>query len=462
MSPAGREVSGGAAAGYTRASERREESKPTGETGRRVLGRRRRVVAESENEVAEAVRDARRRGHRLRPVGSGGSKNPVNEPEDVALRLEQPPRLLAVDGRRATVPAALTTGRLQSLLRTEGLVLPTVGEWKNATVAGSLATATHGGSARHGTMPSSVRRLRLVTGRGEIRELTPEDADFDHAGVSLGAFGAISRVTLECSRRFALRLETDVVGFGDYLDDPIGHESRSEFHASVWLPTAGRVVRFAAKRTEPPDEPVPRRERFGRRTAIATLLVRWLGLEGVVSSRFFGRTAVGDAAEILSPLEVAPGLARFRNVANGLRDRQTVELAVPASEAGDVLARFEDFFREYTGKLNNPIGLRVNPEDGFTLSPCSGRGTLWLDVFYDDDRPFAAGLAALAEEVDARCHWGKGLLLPAEALRASYPGWEAFAAARDRFDPDEVFASPLTDALGLTGSGPPGDVAPRR
>lgn len=411
---------------------------------------RRRVEARDEAGIVRAVERARASGRRLRPVGAGGSKSGVNEPPGLELRLEPPARLLEVDGARVTAPAGLSTGRLQSLLADHGLSLPTVGEWKTGTVAGALATGTHGGSARHGILSTSLAGLRMVTGTGDVVELGPGDPDFAHAGVSLGALGVLSRVTLICEDRFALRLETDVVPFREYRREPVAQESRTEFHASLWMPWADRVVRFAAERAPDPGRRVSRKPRFGVRTAVASFLSRRLGWEGAVSDRVFGRTAVDDAAEILAPLEVSGRKARFRNVANEIRGRNAAELAVPAARAGEALERLGALFARRPGPLNNPIGLRVNPGDGFSLSPCAGRDTLWLDVFYDDDGPFERGLAAAGEALDARCHWGKTLALPPAALRRTYPEWEAFRAARERLDPAGLFASPFTDRLGLT------------
>lgn len=422
--------------------------------------RARRVEARDEQEVVRAVEQARASDARLRPGGAGGSKSGVNTRPEVELRLRQPDRLLEVDGRRVTAPAGMTTGRLHALLRPHGLVVPTVGEWKTATLAGSLATGTHGGSARHGVVSTSLRSLRLVTGRGDVVDLERGDEDFEHAGVSLGALGVLTRVTLACEERFDLELETDVVPFGAYRADPVAHESRTEFHASIWVPWADRVVRFGADRVSAPAgsagiEPQPREQRFGTRTAAATFLARRLGLTAAVSDRVFRRTAVGDCADVLSPLEVSSRKARFRNAANAVRGREAAELAVPAARAAEALERFDAFFDRRSSALNNPIGLRVTPADGFSLSPSSGRDTLWMDLFYDDDERFVAGLRELAVELDARCHWGKALVVPPEVLRRRYPRWDAFREARARLDPDEVFANRFTDALGLTGGGGP-------
>ena len=411
-----------------------------------------RIRVRSEDDIVRAVQAAREAGGRVRAVGSGGSKNGINATSGATVHLDLLDRAIAVRDGVATVEAGMRCSQLQTLIGREGLALPTVGEWQHPTIGGALATGTHGGSARYGILSSSVRNLRIVTGAGEVVEVSRGDPDFDHVGVSLGALGIVSSVTLQCVPRFSLKLETDVIPFDHYLRDPVAQESRSEFHSAIWVPTARRVIRFAADRTADRTRADRREQRFGNRTAIASFLSRRLHLHAAVSSRNFRRTAVGDCAAILSPIGVSPQLARSRVVVNAARLVRASELAIPASRAGEALARLDRLFRAHRWALNNPIGLRMTAGDGFSLSPCFGRDTLWVDLFYDDTEPFVTSLRVLAEELEARCHWGKKLLLSSAHLRGRFPRWSAFQAARARYDPDGVLANRFTDELGLTGA----------
>ena len=417
------------------------------------------IPAEHEEAVIATIAEARRAGTRFRVAGSGGSKSDVTSKGDRLLRLRQPHDRIEVEGNRVTAPADMTNGRFLDLLAEHELILPTVGEWRNATLAGAFSTGTHGGSARHGITATSLRAVRLVDGRGEVRTLRTGDADFRHVGVNLGMLGVITRVSFACEARFSLRLTTDVVDFEEYVRDPIAQESRAEFHASVWDPNARRVVRFAAGRAPAPARPVRRELRFGWRTAIATFLARRLRFHAAVSSRVFHASASGDAADILSPIDISPQTAQFRILANGMF-QLAAELALDAGAAGEALARLEALFRRHRTRLRNPIGIRLTRGDDFSLSPAYGRDTLWLDVFFYNREPFISELRALVEELGARCHWGKTMILGPEAVRRQYPEWDAFVEARRRFDPDGVFGNAFTDRYGFTT--PRGDVVPQR
>lgn len=417
------------------------------------MNRPRPTEARTEEEIVAAVHSARESGTRLRPVGSEGSKSGINTNPGTSLHLEPYRQVVSLEGSLVTAESGIHIGRLQSHLREHSLIIPTMGEWQFATLGGTLGTATHGGSAHYGNLATSVRHLRMVTGTGDVVSLTPADPDFAHAAVSLGAMGILSTVTLECVPRFSLQLDTDVIPFHAYRQDPVAQESRSEFHASVWAPEAGRVVRYAADRAPDPARAGKREQRFGLRNAMTTLMSRRLHLHAGVSNAVFRRRVVGDGSDILSPLAVSPRTAWTRVLVNEARGRLAAELAVPASRAGDTLDRLATLVRRFPRALNNPLGLRMTAGDAFSLSPATGSTpTFWIDIFYDDKPAFTTALAELAVTVGARCHWGKTLALPPEVLRERYPAWDAFREARARFDPAEIFANPFTDRLGLTGT----------
>lgn len=408
------------------------------------------INARSESDIVAAVRAARAAGGYVRAVGSQGSKNGIYATGGVALCTDRYDQLVSMRGGLVTVQAGMTCGRLNALLRREHAAVPTVGEWGQATVAGAIATATHGGSAYYGIMPTSLHSVRLVTGTGDVVELARGSRDFEHVGVSLGALGIISTVTLECVPRFNLRLSTDVMPFDDYLRDPLAHERRSEFHSAVWVPSARRVITFAAERTTAPRGGMVRAQRFGPRTALASFLSRSLRLHGAVSPRRFRRTSVEDCGPTLAPIRMSPRLVRFFWAT--ARRVTAAEFAVPATRAAEVLAQLDRLCATQPLALANPVGLRLTAGDAFSLSPCYGRETLWVDMFFYRTEPFVTSVRALFEEMGARPHWGKHQVVSPAYLRRQYPRWSGFQGTRARFDPDEVFANRFTDDLGLTGA----------
>jgi L-gulonolactone oxidase len=100
--------------------------------------------------------------------------------------------------------------------------------------------------------------------------------------------------------------------------------------------------------------------------------------------------------------------------------------------------------------VNFPLELRFGAADDTLLSPAYGRETAYISahVFRGMPvEPFFDEVQAIALHHDGRPHWGKRHGLTAADLRASYPGWEAFAALRDRVDADRRFANVHLDRV---------------
>src|SRR5258705_10682381 len=138
------------------------------------------ITIGSEDELVTAMAAAACDAGPLHPVGTGGSKSSCFGTQGAALRFARYDQLVAIDGADVMIQAGATIAQLNAALAAHGLALPTNGEWGGATVAGSMASGTHGGSSRHGILASSAVGLRLLTGgRGGV-DLRPGDPTVGH------------------------------------------------------------------------------------------------------------------------------------------------------------------------------------------------------------------------------------------------------------------------------------------
>jgi hypothetical protein len=181
---------------------------------------------------------------------------------------------LGADPSDPTGTATLETSLLWQLAGEKGWALEDTGGITHQTVSGFTATGSAGGSLQF----SANRNLwgfRLVDGRGEVHEVTLDDADPDlfHAMCpNLGLLGVVSKIVLRCGEGFDIRGEeatttvetcpVDLFGDGepgrpsleDFLRD-------THFARFVWWPqrSADRVLTWQAERIAPePDfEPKP-------------------------------------------------------------------------------------------------------------------------------------------------------------------------------------------------------------
>src|ERR1700712_3846842 len=157
------------------------------------------VTARDTDDVVAAVKTAVRDGLRVRPTGSGHSFTGIGVPDGVALAAPSSPALLAAEGRRVSVPAGMTLETLNPLLWARGLALPNLGDIDAQTIAGAVATGTHGTGAGHQGIAAGIRGLEMVLADGTVLRCsdTEHPEVFRHARVGLGALGVVTSVELE-------------------------------------------------------------------------------------------------------------------------------------------------------------------------------------------------------------------------------------------------------------------------
>ncbi len=75
----------------------------------------------------------------------------------------------------------------------------------HVTVAGATATGTHGSGDGLGTLSTAVAGLEMVTATGEMAKVRRGDENFDGMVVGLGAFGIVTRITLDIQQSYEMR-----------------------------------------------------------------------------------------------------------------------------------------------------------------------------------------------------------------------------------------------------------------
>jgi L-gulono-1,4-lactone dehydrogenase len=141
--------------------------------------------------------------------------------DEVMLDLSTMDALLHVDreGCRVRVQAGIRLGVLADQLVRRGLAFENLGDIDVQTLAGAMATATHGTGAELGNLSSQVEAIELVDGTGTVHELTADDGDrFLAARVGLGALGVVTEVTLRVLPAYTLRGEDRVEPLDAVLD----------------------------------------------------------------------------------------------------------------------------------------------------------------------------------------------------------------------------------------------------
>src|SRR5215204_7518988 len=146
----------------------------------------------------EQVREIIANAPGVRVLGSRHSFNDIADSSEL-VTLESMPMDVVVDHVANTVSfnAALRYGELVETLSAEGAALHNLASLPHISVAGAVATATHGSGVANGNLATAVSALEMVTSDGAVVRACRGDADFDGMVVGLGAFGAVTRLTLD-------------------------------------------------------------------------------------------------------------------------------------------------------------------------------------------------------------------------------------------------------------------------
>jgi FAD-linked oxidoreductase len=412
----------------------------------------------SEDELAQVVAEAARSGLKVRAAGSGHSFTDTACTDGLLVRTDGLRRLVSADPESGlvTVGAGITLHELGPLLARHGLGLENQGDIDVQSVAGALATATHGTGARFGNLSTRLVGVRLVTASGEVVDVRDGD-ELLAARVSLGALGIASQVTLQCVPLYTLQRHDRPLPLDETLDRLDEHvDGNDHFELFLWPYTRTALTR-STTRSDVEPQPTPRWKRAVQEEAVEN------GVLGAICR-------AGRAVPALVPRlnrTIAAAMSESRVQDRGYRVYATVrrvrftetEYAIPRACAREALERCLDLVERRRLPILFPFEVRFAAGDDAWLSTAHGRDTCYIAAHQYRGMEFESffrGVEAIMDDYDGRPHWGKRHYQSAATLRERYPAWDRFQAVRARLDPDGVFTNDYTRrALGPVGAPAP-------
>ena len=402
-----------------------------------------------EHALSEVVARAAARGERVRGVGSGHSFTDIACTDGVLVDASRLNRVLAADpvSGRVTVQAGITLHDLGPALAEHGLALENQGDIDAQALGGALATATHGTGVRFGNISSRVVGMRLVTGSGEVVELT-EESDPEAllaARVSLGARGIASTVTLQCVPLYTLHRHDQPLALTDTLDRLDEHVDGNDHFEFFLFPYTQLAAARMTRRSEEQPQPTPRWKRWLEEDLIEN---RALGLVCRTGRRL--PTLVPRLnrlmASALSESFVQDRGYRVYATKREVRFTET-EYAIPREHAREALERALRLIERRRLPILFPFEVRFAAGDDAFLSTAYRRDTCYIAAHQYTGMEFESffrGFEAIMDDYAGRPHWGKRHYQTAATLRERYPDWDRFQAVRARLDPDGRFENDYT------------------
>lgn len=386
----------------------------------------------SVDETAELVASARS----IRALGSRHSFTDIID-ADLLLDLSGLPRKaqIAEDRRSVALEGPWTYSQLAPVLQAEGLALHNLASLPHISIAGAIATGTHGSGDANGNLATAVASLDLITASGETVVLDEADPRFAGAVVSLGALGVTTKLTLSVEPSFEIRQHAyEGVGLErliDSFDDIFG----SAYSVSAFTTWVGDIEQIWVK------------ERLGRERASKSTFDT---MRAAVVDR---HPIIGlDAGPCTPQLGViGPWNDRLPHFAAGFEpsagDEIQSEFFVPRVEAAPAIEALQRVGTQLADVLM-VCEIRTIAGDDLWMSPHHECDSVAFHFTWRRDPAAVDRAVRVAEEAlwpfAPRPHWGKVFTQDVFDAPAVYRCFDDFERLRRELDPTGTFSNDWT------------------
>lgn len=432
------------------------------------------IKPQSLEEIQKVVTLARRCRRRIVVVGSGHSPSDLTCSSSWMVNLDDYSRLLHVDRVRKTfvVEGGMRLHRLNEEAHKYNMSMPNLGSIDAQSIAGAIATATHGSSLYHGIISESVLSLRILLSNGQtVRCSNEQNTDlFRAALVSLGALGIITEVEFQMVDNYKVEWEQKLVSLDDVLTRWNSSLWIKEFTRVWWMPYMKRAIVWSAERTEKPLR-APAETWYGGAVGFHTYhnllwlsnYVPWIlpTVEWFVFGMQYG-FSTGQATTAVQDLSDAL-------LMNCLYSQFVNEWALPLHKGPEAITRLSAWLNREKGGggipfsakglyVHCPIEVRVsdstakNTPRPFLDNTCSDGPTLYLNATlyraYLQDPPcrdrYYEAFEWLMRDLGAKPHYAKNFMYTnSEYMRTTLGADLAqWARVRGEADPEGMFLGP--------------------
>lgn len=398
-----------------------------------------RAAPGSEEELSELLR----RGQApIRAVGSGHSFMPLVPTPGTLLTLDRLAGLRAHDEAACTavIQAGIRLAELGPALASIGQQMPNLPDINKQSLAGAIATGTHGTGIDIRAIHGQVQSFRLATVDGRLLDCdeTRNAELFAAARVGLGAFGIVTEITLRNSPLKRVERNVWLQPLEQTLADWPALQARHRNAEFYYLPFTDMSAVITHDETDAPATPLTQTQ---DNDAMVTLkaLRDWLGW-----STSLRRKVARQALKTLKPERtVAEGWQLLSNE-RPIRFNE-MEFHLPREAQLPALAEVIAAIETRSPDVFFPMEARTIKRDDAWLSPFYERdtGSIAVHAFYKDDYSFLFDVVEpILRRHGGRPHWGKLNSLKSADFAALYPRFTDAAKIRRDLDPEGRLLNP--------------------
>lgn len=429
-----------------------------------VVGQRKQVhQPQNETELQQLLRTSQGKvrviGSRLSP----GRMLCVNA-HDILVDLSAFNGILAQDTDSVTFAAGTPLQQVyETLSAMDRMLASSPGVIAVQTLAGAMATGTHGQGLGQSSLADEALRIRMVLADGNVREFERGDADFPAAQTSLGALGLVTAVTLR-TRPFRLFTCHKFAVSADTLEQDLLHWNQQYELSKAWWFVDNNLMHVWNANPASPEETQAWHanqheviehgddtDSSLNETIDQTLahMHRDTQIQGKGGKQFRTVTRFRDFTDISGDI--------YQLFCRGIAVPQiNVEIGVPLEKTPHIISTIKAWYAENHPHMHYPIILRCTGASDAWLSPAYQQPTCFFGfvVYYADDGSLSKDGLHFLTEVEKRLaaeggrpHWGKYYDPQRYCWREIYPHWDAFRAVRDRLDPQHRFSNDYVTAL---------------
>lgn len=321
-------------------------------------------------------------------------------------------------------------GELAEVLRDAGAALHNLASLPHISVAGAVATATHGSGVVNGNLATAVAAMELVTSSGEIVRVSRGDADFDGMVVGLGALGAVTRLTLDIEPAFEVEQRVFEGLAWDALHEHFDEITGCGYSVSLFT-LLGDDVEMVWVKNRPDQGGAPDGDLFG---AVPAAVDRnpVIGLDPTPCTPQLGRPGLWSDR-----------LPHFRmGFTPSAGDEIQSEYLIPHGSAVAALQAVRSL-AERIRPLLLACEIRTVAADRLWMSTAYDRASVALHFTWKPAPPAVedvlVDLERALSQFAARPHWGKVFRTDAAGIAPLYERHADFLSLIERLDPRGAF-----------------------
>ncbi len=395
--------------------------------------------------TTDEVQTLVKRLKKLRVLGSRHSFNGIADSTDNLISLEQfePTVSINHEQRSVTISGNVTYRDLCPLLHCEGFALHNLASLPHISVVGACITATHGSGIRNQTLSTAISGLEIVTGNGDLVQLSREQdgEQFDGAVINLGGLGVIVKLTLDLLSAFEMSQSV-------YEHLPV---ARVDAHFDEIMASAYSVSLFTDWQHDYFDQVWVKRRQSD-------------SISGKAQSDFFGATPATKQMHPIAQLSGEPctvqfgipghwyeRLPHFRGDATPSAGNELQSEYFVAREHAVAALRAVSSLRQQFAPHLLVSEIRTIAADNLWLSPCYHRDSVAIHFTWKPDWSAVREVLPLIEAqlapFNARLHWGKLFTMSPGRIRSGYEKLPEFRQLLRQFDPNGKSRNAFLDTI---------------